>query len=145
MGSYNDLEIGEHIVTPGKTITHAAITIMTGLGGYTHPMFNDEEYCRVNTPFKSIVAPGEMILFFMGGLAETSGIFDDTVIALVGLDNIRFISPTHPQDTIRLEMEVKAKRETSGGNKGLVTFSWTCKNQHNQATVEANATLLFKI
>ena len=96
MGTYGDLKVGERIVTPGKTITHAATTIMTGLGGYTHPMFNDEEYCKANTPFGGMVAPGEMTLFFMGGLAEASGIFDETVIALVGLDNIRFRYPTSP-------------------------------------------------
>ena len=145
MGTYGDLKVGERIVTPGKTITHAATTIMTGLGGYTHPMFNDEEYCKANTPFEGMVAPGEMTLFFMGGLAEASGIFDETVIALVGLDNIRFRYPTRPGDTVRLEMQVKAKKETSQGDRGLVTFDWVCRNQRDEATVEAEATLLFKI
>lgn len=144
MGTYRNLSLGQKIVTPAKTVTPATATIMTGLGGYTHPMFNDEEYAKA-MPFGGMVIPGEMTLFLMGGLAEQSGIFDETVIGLVGLDKIRFKTPACAGDTLRLEMQVAAKRETSKGDKGLVTFGWVCRNQRQETVLEAEATFLLTL
>ena len=144
MGMYQDVSVGEVIVTPGKTITEAAADIMTGFGGYIVPMFNDNEWAKKNTPFGGVIVPGEMTLFYMGGLAELSGRFDETVIALVGIDKVRFKTPVRPGDTVHLEMLIANKRLTSKGDKGLITFGWTCKNQDNDVVAEAEATLMFK-
>ena len=53
---YEDLNMGDRFITPGKTITEAAITIMLSLGGFSNPVFVDEEYAKT-TVFGSCVTP----------------------------------------------------------------------------------------
>jgi acyl dehydratase len=116
---------------------------MVGLAGFVLPLFNDEEYART-TIFGGRIAPGRLTLFVMGGLVEQTGLFEDTVIALVGLDNIRFRAPLRAGDTIRVEIEITAKKETSRSDRGLITHRETCRNQRGEIVVEAESTHLLK-
>jgi acyl dehydratase len=144
MGKYfEDFNVGDKFVTPGKTITEGAIATMVGLAGFVLPLFNDEEYART-TIFGGRIAPGRLTLFVMGGLVEQTGLFEDTVIALVGLDNIRFRAPLRAGDTIRVEIEITAKKETSRSDRGLITHRETCRNQRGEIVVEAESTHLLK-
>ncbi|MFC1919236.1 MaoC family dehydratase [Chloroflexota bacterium] len=140
---YEDFNIGDTYTTPGKTVTEAMITLMVGLGGFVFPLFNDEEYAH-NTPFGGCIAPGPMTLFLMGGLEEQSMIYGDDAIAILGIDNVRFKAPLRACDTIRVKVEILAKRETSRPNAGIVTHKSNCMNQNGEVIVESESTVLVK-
>jgi len=140
---YEDFKVGNRFTTPGKTVTEAMINLMVGLGGFVAPLFNDEEYART-TPFGGRIAPGRMALFLMGGLEEQTGIYEGGLIALVGIDKVRFRAPLRAGDTIRVEMEVTAMRETSRGHAGLITHQSRCLNQRDEVIAEAEASHLIK-
>lgn len=140
---YEDFKVGDKFTTRGKTVTEALITLMVGLGGFTEPIFHDEEYART-TPFGGRIAPGRLTLYLMGGLEEQTGIYEDGLIALVGIGNVRFQAPLRPGDTIRVEMEITAKRETKRPDAGLVTHKSRCLNQRGEVIVEAEASHLVK-
>ncbi|HEX78317.1 MAG TPA: dehydratase [Dehalococcoidia bacterium] len=140
---YEDFKVGDKFTTPGKTVTEAMITLMVGLGGFVAPLFNDEEYART-TPFQGRIAPGRLTLFLMGGLEEQTGIYEEGLIALVGIDKVRFKAPLRAGDTIRVEMEVVALRETKRPDAGLVTHISRCLNQRGEVIVEAEASHLMK-
>ena len=145
MGKYfEEFNIGDKFVSPGKTLSQGAIDIMVGLGGFIIPLFNDEEYCKTSTPFGGRIVPGRLIVFIMGGLTEQTGIYEDTVIALVGLNNIRIKAPIRAGDTIRVEMEIIDKKETSRPDRGLLTHRETCINQRGEAIIEAEVLHLMK-
>jgi len=143
MSSFDDLAVGDRIDCPSKTVVEGVAALMIGLGGYTHPMFNDHQYIDTATPFDRPLIPGEMTLFFLGGLAEQSGIFDETTVALVGIDDVRFKTPVLVGDTIAFEMEVVEKKRSE--RHGTVTFAWRCHNQEGQLVLQAKATLLFRV
>jgi|Deesub1362A_J573_1020465.scaffolds.fasta_scaffold00042_133 acyl dehydratase len=140
---FEDFQIGERFRTAAKTVTEGAITIMVALGGFTIPLFNDEEYAK-RTPFGTRIAPGRLTLFLMGGLEEQLGIYDETVIALVGLDKVRFRAPLRVGDTIRVEFEVIDLKETSKPDRGLVVHRSRCINQKGEVLVECEATHLMQ-
>lgn len=140
---FEDFRIGERFTTPSKTITESAITMMIGLAGFTIPLFNDEEYAK-KTPFGGRIAPGRLTLFVMGGLEEQTGIYDETVIALVGLDKVRFKAPLRPGDTIHVECEVIDLKETSHPERGIMVHRSQCKNQRGEVIIEAEATHLMR-
>jgi acyl dehydratase len=140
---FEDFMIGEKFKSPSKTITESAITMMIGLAGFTIPLFNDEEYAK-KTPFGGRIAPGRLTLFVMGGLEEQTGIYDDTVIALVGLDKVRFKGPLRPGDTIHVESEVIDLKETSNPERGIMVHRSKCINQRGEVIIEAEATHLMK-
>ena len=140
---FEDFHVGEVFRTPGKTMTEGAIAMMVGLGGFTVPLFNDEEYAR-QTPFGSRIAPGRLTLFVMGGLEEQIGIYDETVIALVGLDKVRFKAPLRAGDTIHVEFEVINLKETSKPDRGIMVHKSKCLNQRGEVLIECEATHLMR-
>lgn len=137
------MTIGSRIVTPERTIEDESASLMIGLAGYTHPMFTDAAYQARSSTFSGRPIPGELTLLFLGGLAEQTGLFDDTTLALVSLDDVQFKTPALIGDTIRLEMEVEDKRRSSSGTRGFVTFAWTCRNQRDEIVLTARAVFAF--
>jgi acyl dehydratase len=140
---WEDFHIGETFRSPAKTMTEGAIAMMVGLAGFTIPLFNDEEYAK-STPFGTRIAPGRMTLFVMGGLEEQIGIYDDTVIALVGLDKIRFKAPLRAGDTIHVEFEVVDLKETSKADRGIMVHRSNCVNQMGEVLITCEATHLMR-
>jgi len=140
---FEDFKVGDKFRSPAKTVTEGAITIMVGLAGFTIPLFNDEEYAR-QTPFGTRIAPGRLTLFIMGGLEEQIGIYDETVIALIGLDKIRFKAPLRAGDTIYVEFEVIELKETSKPDRGIMVHKSKCLNQKGEVLVECEAAHLMR-
>lgn len=140
---YEEINVGDKIITPGKTITDTHITTIVGLAGFTIPFFLDEEYCK-KTIFGGRIAPGRLTLLMMGALTEQSGVWDGTVIAMVGLTNVRIVRPLKAGDTLTVEMEFLDKRETSRKDQGLVTHRETCRNQRGEVVVQCEVVHLVK-
>jgi acyl dehydratase len=140
---FEDFKIGETFRSPAKTVTEGAIAMMVGLAGFTVPLFNDEEYAKT-TQFGTRIAPGRLTLFIMGGLEEQIGIYDETVIALAGLDKIRFKSPLRAGDTVHVEFEVVDLKETSKPDRGIMVHRSQCINQWGEVLIECEATHLMK-
>lgn len=140
---YEDFKIGEKFTSPGKTITDTHITLMVGLGGYNEPYFLDDEAAK-KTIFGGRVAPGRMIVFLMGALAEQIGVFHDTAMAMVGLDRIKIKSPLRVGDTIKVVVEIADKKETSRPDRGIVVHKETCLNQRDEVVAEVEVTHLVK-
>ena len=144
MSTFERFDVGDVITTPARPIADDALEVVRALGGYVHPLFNDESYAHA-AGFTSVPLPGELVLFILGGMAEQSEVFDDTTIALTRLDDVRFIGAVHVGDTIALAMEVIAKRRSTSGRRGSLTLRWRCTNQDAADIVRADATLLFRV
>ena len=74
----------------------------------------------------------------------TGDLFPDTVLAMLALDNARFLAPVRPGDTISTEVEVLEKRTTSRGDRGIVVFRDRVHNQHAQEVFRNDKTVLLK-
>ena len=141
---WDDYQVGEKFITPGRTISEGMINIMVGLAGFTLPLFWDEEEAR-GTAFGTRIAPGRLTLLFMGGLEEQCGFWDeDTLIALVGIDKVRITSPLRHGDTLRVHGEVIEKRETKNPRRGIIVHRSTCKNQRGETVAETESAHLVK-
>lgn len=140
MGTFNDLNRGDQFMTPARTITDEDIDILIEVGGYTHPLFTDPAYLE-KVPFESRPMPGEGALHIMGGLIEQSGRFDESTVALVGLEDAQFKRPVFAGDTLHVLAEVIDKQEK--GERGLITFRWSCVNERGEICVVTRAKMLF--
>lgn len=141
---FENYAVGDKIITPGRTVTEADISIILGISRYVEPFMIDEEYAKT-TIFKTRIAPGRLILLMMGGLVGPSGVFDlETVIALVGINNIKFKNPLRAGDTIKVEVEITDKKETSRPERGVIIHKETCINQREEVLVEMEGTHLVK-
>ena len=141
---YEDYIVGEKRVTPGRTVTEADISIMLGITRYMEPLMIDEEFAK-KAHFGKRIAPGRMILLFMGGMAGNTGVFGlEEVIGLVGFDNIKFKNPLMAGDTIYVELEITGKKETSKPDRGVIFHTETCTNQRGEVLATLDSAHLIR-
>jgi acyl dehydratase len=142
-GTFDLLQVGEQFVSPTRAVSDEDHARLVGIGGYTHPLFTDPSFAA-STPLGRSPLPGQAVLLLMGGMVEQTDRFDDTVIALVGFEDVRFREPAFPGDVLRVEVIVSSKEERSGGARGLLGMTWRCLNDRDSVVVEARAQMLFR-
>jgi len=139
---YDALKVGEQIETLGRTITETDCVNFTCLAGIKAPIFVDEEFCKKVSPFKTRIVPGLLTMALaVGQLEDVLGAY---VIAALSLDQIKFLKPLKPGDTIRTTLYVLGKRDTSKGGRGILSIRVTIRNQHEESCVEFLNTLMMR-
>ena len=123
---FEDHEIGEKIITRGRTITEADIVSFCMFSGDWYPVHSDIEYARKSV-FGERIAHGMLVLSVATGLMPLQ---EMAIVAFYGMDKVRFTSPTVIGDTLRVEMEVIEKKLKEGG--GVITIRINIKNQKNE-------------
>ena len=130
MKYFEDFNVGDRIVTRGRTITEADIVMFSAFSGDWHPLHTDVEYAK-RGPFKERIAHGFLVLSVASGLLPLSEI---AIIAFYGMDKLRFIAPVRLLDTIHVEFAAieKQDRDERGG---VITFRETIRNQRGEEVV----------
>ncbi|MDP2731239.1 MAG: MaoC/PaaZ C-terminal domain-containing protein [Dehalococcoidales bacterium] len=141
---WEDYQVGEKFVTPARTVSEGMIDVVTGLGGLTAPLFWDEEKAKKGV-FKTRIAPAVVTLLVMSGLNEQSDFLDpETLIALIGMNNVKIITPVKAGDTLRVEGELIEKKETKNPERGILVERHVCKNQRGEVVIETDKIRLIK-
>jgi acyl dehydratase len=140
---FEDFKVGDELVTPARTITSTDIVNFACISGDFNEVHVNFEYCKT-TPFGEPVAHGPLVYAIMGGLQYASGINDGTMLALLGIDEWRLLSPVKHGDTIRMHSEVIETKETSKPDRGVVTFKRQCIKQDGTVAQEMKATLMYR-
>ena len=135
--NFDELRIGETLVTHGRTVSDADIVNFAGISGdffYVHM----DELAAKNSVFERRVAHGYFVL------SAAAGLFVDPapgpVLANYGLERLRFVKPVYPGDTIHVRLTCQSKSAREGEDKGVVTWDVEVFNQH-QETVASYAVL----
>lgn len=139
---FEDFSLGEKFVSPARTVTEADIVSYCGLSGDYNPLHTDEEFAK-KTQFGTRVAPGALIYAISSGLRGRLNLLDGTVMAMLGIDKLKFSNPVKPGDTIHVEFELTARKETSKSSQGVLIFNNVVLNQHGeQVSTYENAFLV---
>jgi acyl dehydratase len=123
---FEDFEPGRRYPTRSRRITDADHEAFCRLVGYEVPMFLDDAYAK-SRGMPGRICPSHLVMSF--STAMTGDLFPDSVIALMAIENARFLGMVRPGDTLRTEVEVVEKRETSKPDRGVVTFRDHVYNQ----------------
>jgi 3-hydroxybutyryl-CoA dehydratase len=127
MRHFEDFQVGDKIVTRGRTVTEADVVMFAALTGDWHPLHTDVEYARQG-PFQERIAHGFLVLSIASGLLPLSEI---AIIAFYGIDKLRFVAPVKLLDTIHVEMEAVEKQDKDERG-GVITFRQTIRNQREE-------------
>jgi acyl dehydratase len=139
---FDEFEIGQRFVTPGRTITEADIGAFAGLTGDYNPVHTDETFAAASD-FGSRIAHGPMGIGIAFGLASRLDLIDGTVVALLGV-NWDFRAPMRPGDTIRALIGVTGKRPVKNPDLGLIEWAIELVNQHDKLLQNGSARLLLR-
>src|SRR3990170_8129455 len=133
---FEELAVGEKLSTLSRTISETDIINFICLAGITEELFTSIEYIRNRSIYKNRIAPGALTFSIAEGLTIQTGMLHDTGMAFLGLKDMRITAPVFKDDTIRVEIEVIDKRETSKPDRGVVTFVHRVKNQRDEVVME---------
>lgn len=138
---FEDLKEGQVLTTRKRVVTSTDIDIFATMTGAVNPLFLSKDYA-VSAKMRDRVAPGILTVGLMFGSLYPLGLFDN-IVALTGIDKLRFLLPVFPGDTIESKVVVESKKETSKPDRGIVIFHATCTNQESAKVLEGELTFLF--
>ncbi|MEJ6393578.1 phenylacetic acid degradation bifunctional protein PaaZ [Gymnodinialimonas sp. 2305UL16-5] len=130
---FGDLTPGLSLHTEPRTITLADIEHFAEFTGDTFYAHMDERAAERNPFFPGRVAHGYLILSFAAGLFVEPN--EGPVLANTGLDNLRFVKPLAPGETIRVDLTVM-DRKSRNEEYGEVRWHADVTNQDGDAVAE---------
>ena len=133
---WEEWEIDAEFVSPGRTVTEADIGNFAGLSGDFNPLHMDEEFCK-NTQFGTRIAHGPLVYAIAAGLLFQLHLYDDTLVAFLGFDSLKFTNPVMAGDTIHAKIKVLEKRETSKPDRGVMKRQLQVFNQRGEMVQDA--------
>ena len=140
---WEEWEVGAEFFTSARTITEADIVNFAGISGDYNPLHIDEEFCR-KTQFGTRIAHGPLIYSIAAGLLFQLHLYDDTLIAFLGFDSLKFTKPVKIGDTIHVRIEVLEKKETSKPDRGVMKRLIQVLNQNDEVVQEGVQAFLLK-
>ena len=128
---FEDLQVGDSLLTHRRTVTEADIVAFGGLSGDFFYMHFDEIAAR-ESAFGKRIAHGYFVLSAAAGLFVSPA--PGPVLANYGLDTLRFVKPVGIGDTIRARLTCKRKvdrqrRDAAGVGQGVVAWDVEVTNQ----------------
>ena len=106
---WEEWEIGAEFVTAGRTVTEADIVHFAGISGDYNPLHINDEHCK--TQFGERIAHGPLVYSIATGQVFQLHLYDDTLIAFLGFDSLKFTKPVLIGDTIHARLTVLETRE----------------------------------
>ena len=125
---WDDLEVGQKFRTLNRTITEPDIVNFIGVTGMVETLFTDLSFgAHGGGVMGGRVAPAALTYTIIEGLL-CQATMQTTGLALLEVHK-KVLKPVFAGDTVHAEVEVMAVRQTSKGDRGIVT---TTNNIHNQ-------------
>ncbi len=140
--TFEQFEIANCYESQARTVTEADVLTFAGLSGDYNPLHTDAEFGRSN-PFGERIAHGMLVLSMATGMAQWTGIFEGTTLALME-QTVRYKAPVKFGDTVHLELEVLEKKPSSKPDRGVVRFAARVFNQRGEVVQEGEWTCLMK-
>ncbi|MCL9813147.1 MaoC family dehydratase [Natranaeroarchaeum aerophilus] len=138
---YEEFEVGERIVhEKRRTISESDNQRFCDLTMNQQPLHLDAEFAE-GTEFGERVVNGLYTMSLAVGLTipETT---DGTIVANLSYDDVEHPAPVFHGDTIRAETTVTGKRETSDGERGVVTMAVEVFNGDDEVVCRFDRTVL---
>ncbi|WP_107329816.1 phenylacetic acid degradation bifunctional protein PaaZ [Metapseudomonas otitidis] len=131
---FDELQIGESLLTHRRTVTEADIVNFGCLSGDHFYMHFDELAAR-DSQFGKRIAHGYFVLSAAAGLFVSPA--PGPVLANYGLDTLRFINPVGIGDTLQARLTCKrkidqGKKSPKGEPQGVVGWDVEVTNQHGE-------------
>jgi len=126
---FEDLQIGDSLLTHRRTVSEADIVNFGGLSGDYFYMHFDEIAAKAS-PFGKRIAHGYFVLSAAAGLFVSPA--PGPVLANYGLDTLRFIKPVGIGDTIRARLTAKRKIDRNRKGQGVVAWDVEVTNQDDE-------------
>lgn len=124
---FEELEIGDAVITAQRTMTMADIEAFAELSGDKFYAHMDKDAAQRNPFFQDRVAHGYFLVSLAAGLFVDPA--EGPVLANYGLDNLRFSAPVYAGDVLQVQFTCKQKVRRETEAYGEVRWDTTLINQ----------------
>ena len=132
--SLTDLRIGDRIVTAARMVTLEDVEHFAAFTGDTFYAHMDEAAAKANPLFDGRVAHGYLVLGFAAGLFVDPA--PGPVLANYGVDNLRFLTPVYPGDSLKVRLTAKEITPRATADHGEVRWDAQVTNQRDEVVAQ---------
>ena len=127
---FEDFTVGDVVDTRGVTITESQILDFALV--YDPQPFHIDSEAAAAWPFGGLIASGFQTLGISFRLGLATGVFDGTSLGGGVMDEVRWLRPVRPGDTLRVRFELVQVRSSRRGDRGTVRCAYTTSNQRGE-------------
>lgn len=127
----DDFFAGQTFVTPGRTITEADVVSFASWSNDNNQVHTDAEFAK-HTRFGQRIVHGMLGVSLSLGLIARTGVFEGSAVALLGIDDWKFVAPVFIGDTLTCTVEILRARPTSSGEYGILERLIVLRNQRGE-------------
>lgn len=128
--SLAELRIGDQLASGSRTVTLEDIETFAHFTGDEFYAHMDEDAAAANPFFPGRVAHGYLLVSWAAGLFVDAA--PGPVLANSGLENLRFVTPVSPGDSIRVELTAKQITPRETDDYGEVRWDAVLRNQDDE-------------
>ncbi len=132
--NFDELQVGDTLISATREVTLEDIEHFAAFTGDKFYAHMNEAAAKANPFFEGRVAHGYFLL------SVAAGLFVDPdpgpVLANYGLDDLRFLQPVYPGDTLKVALTCKQKTAREGSEYGEVCWDTTITNQEDQVVAQ---------
>lgn len=129
--TFEDFELGDTMVTRGRTIDIGDITNFAALTGDYYPLHIDEEHAKT-TRFGTRIAHGPFTFTVAVGLVGSSGFYGDAIVALLEIKSLKATKPVISGDTLKVRAEVIEATAGENPKYGTIGVNYSVRNQRDE-------------
>ena len=138
---YEDIELGKQFESVAHAVTPADIAAFADVTRDHHPLHVDTAYAQ-SRGFPAVIAHGLYSLSLMEGLKSELKLYEETSVASLGWDEVRFKAPVLAGDRLRVRFRFVEKRLTKNPTRGIVIEALDLVNQRDEVVTQARHTSL---
>jgi acyl dehydratase len=128
---FDDFAVGERFATRGVTLSESGI-IDFAMTYDPQPFHIDVEAARQSN-YGGLIASGFQTLALGFRMVLETGIFRACSMGSPGFDELRWLRPVRPGDTLHTEIEVMEKKPSSSKpDRGMARIAYRIKNQKDE-------------
>lgn len=130
----DDLTPGQRFTSPGLTLTEAEIIDFAWR--YDPQPFHLDAKAAADSPYGGLIASGFQSLAICFRLFIQSGILAESSMGSPGIDELRWLAPVRPGDTLHSEIEVlEIRPSASKPDRGIARLRYQAVNQNHEAVL----------
>ena len=140
---FEDVKVGQELSTESHFISESDIFTFAKVTRDQHPLHTAPEYCK-QTEFGKPIAHGLFGLSLMEGLKAETQIYEQTSIASLGWDKVRFLKPLFADQRVYVVFKFTDKRLSRKPHRGVVTEEVKLMTNDGEILVEGLHITLLK-
>lgn len=139
---FEDFELGDTMITRGRTVDIGDITTFAGLTGDHYQLHTDAQFME-GSRFGQRIAHGPLTFSLAIGLVGASGFYGDAIAALVEITGLKASRPVFAGDTLHV-VAVVTGIEATGDKYGTLAVTYSVRNQAEEEVMTFLQTMLAK-